>query len=269
MCGAIALFSIGKWMPFTSRNIILGLLLLGAMNGRLALADEPATAQKSVAELVHDLQSREYGVRQAATLALMRLTPEHRSDMELALAHTSNEETIARLERVAVHLFMKAQTSFNGKIGLMGVRLSTEMVQVDPKNAAYQSCVVVYKTQLGFPAAEVLEPADRLIAVNGEKFPLNMSIDSFRKMINDAGGGAVIPFTLIRNGKVMDVKVRLAGLTDDINTLVQLVDGRERAAEEYRQSLKTGRRESLVAHDGAPAGNEKDRIDIFVPGGAR
>jgi hypothetical protein len=54
-----------------------------------------------------------------------------------------------------------------------------------------------------------------------------------------------------------------------VNALVQVVDARDRAAEEYRQSLKTGRPPSLASHDAPAAGVEKERIDVFVPGGPR
>jgi hypothetical protein len=136
--------------------------------------------------------------------------------------------------------------------------MSSEMVQLDSRSSTWQTCIVVWKTQPGFPSAEVLQPADRLIAVNGEPFPAPLPgqdpREVFRAMINDAGGGALLNFTLIRNGKRMDVKVRLAGLRDeDKNFILQIVEARDRAAEDYRASLKTGRSLAEEQHDLPPA----------------
>jgi len=246
------------------RRFVFGCAVVLAGAG-MAGGQEPGG--KSLADLVGELRSPQYGVREAATQELMRLPAERRSDIEIALAHATDEETVVRLEQVAVHLFMKAQTSSEGKIGLMGVRLSTEPVQVDPKNTTYQMSVIVWKTQPGFSAAEELEPADRLIALNGVPFPLNMSTDEFRGMINAAGGGAVLPFTVIRNGKVIEVKVRLGGLRpEDMNALEQIVQLRDQAAEGYRESLKRGvEGETLVVHVEAPA-NLDDRVNLDAPG---
>ncbi|HEY3788634.1 MAG TPA: hypothetical protein VGL71_07255 [Urbifossiella sp.] len=235
---------------------LLSMLLAAGVARADASATQPSDSpSKSVADLVKDVDSADYAAREAATQALMHLSPDHRPEIEAALAKTSNQEAITRLEKVAVHLFMKEQTTFGGKVGLMGVSMSSEMVQLDPKSA-WQTCIVVWKTQPGFPSAEVLQPADRLIAINGEPFPAPLPgqdpRDVFRAMINDAGGGAVLTFTLIRNGKMMDVRVRLAGL-EDKSFIVQIVEARDRAAEDYRASLKTGRTLAEEQHDLAPA----------------
>ena len=255
--------------------IISVLLAAGAARADVTAtqpAASPATqpsssAGKSVADLIKDVESPDYAAREAATQALMRLSADHRPEIEAALAKTSNQEGITRLEKVAVHLFMKEQTTFEGKIGLMGVSMASEMVQLDPKSPTYQTCIVVWKTQPGFPAAEVLQPADRLIAVNGEPFPPEAPgqdpRETFRRMINSAGGGAVLNFTLIRNGKMMDVKVRLAGIREeDVNFILQIVEARDRAAEDYRASLRTGRTVVVEAQHSLPPANLYDGKNV-------
>jgi hypothetical protein len=242
---------------------MFSLLLLGSAAS--GAATQPSdVGGKSVAELVKDVESPDYAAREAATNALMRLSTDHRGEIEAALAITSNQEAIARLEKVAVHLFMKEQTSFDGKVGLMGVSMSAEKVQLDPRSQTYTNCIVVWKTQPGFPAAEVLQPADRLVAINGEPFPMEAAgqdpREIFRAMINQAGGGAVLNFTVIRSGKMMDVKVRLAGLREeDIHFIMQIVEARDRSAEEYRASLKTGRTISAEQHD-RPSASLNDAV---------
>ena len=267
------------------RMRVAGFLLAGVMLAAVRVDGADGTKgdvqpEKSVAQLVADVGSADYGTRDGATWALMKLSADHRPEIEAALARTSNEEAIARLEKVAVHLFMKAQTGFEGKTGLMGIRMSAEAVQLDPKNQVYQACIVVWKTQPGFPAAEVLQSADRLVAVNGTPFPMAMDpdafkalmkgvglpyngddnittlVDGFRKMVNVAGGGKELTFTVIRNGKALDVKVKLAGLGDEDsnpNLLGQMVDRRDQMAEEYRANLKTGRAAAVAVQRDAGA----------------
>jgi hypothetical protein len=224
----------------------------GGCGGRGASGAEATTApaDQSVTQLIQDVQSADYNTREAATQALMRISPDHRPEIEAGLARTSNEEAITRLEKVAVHLFMKPQISLAGDVGFLGVHMTGEAMQLDSKSPTVQSCIVVWKAQPGFPSAEVLEPGDRIIGINGDRFPPDMSPDVFKERIQKAGGGSVVEFSLIRNGKLIDVKVQLAGLrSEDTNpaAIAQIVDARDRAAAEYRASLKTGRGGPLAA----------------------
>src|SRR5579864_607697 len=121
-------------------GVSLSVLLLAGMSGGSAIRGaEPATPSspqaKSVGQLVADVGSPDYATREAATRALLKLSPDYRSEIEAMLERTSNEEAIARLEKVAVHLYMKPQISLVGPVGLMGVRMSTEIVQLDPKSS--------------------------------------------------------------------------------------------------------------------------------------
>ncbi|MGN6369939.1 MAG: hypothetical protein ACTHN5_16910 [Phycisphaerae bacterium] len=246
---------------------MLGVLLwAGVARADVAGTQPSEGGGKPIAELIREVDSPDYATREAATDALMRLPGERHTEIEAALAKTVSAEAIARLEKVAVHLYMKQHTNFKGKFGLMGVSMAYEMVQLDPKSPNYQTCIVVWKTQPGFPAAEVLKPADRLIAVNGEpfqtEFPGQDPRDAFRRMINRAGGGAVLNFTLIRDGKVMEAKVRLAGLREeDVNFILQIVEERDRAAELYRASLKTGRTAGAAEQQSLPPATMYDAKD--------
>ncbi|HUO07239.1 MAG TPA: PDZ domain-containing protein [Phycisphaerae bacterium] len=240
---------------------VLALVALGSVPRATAVVSTTAPADRSVAQLIEDVQSADYTTREAATQALMRLSPYHRGEIEAALARTSNEEAITRLEKAAVHLYMKPQISLSGEVGFLGVHMTDELLQLDPKSGAVQSCIVVWKTQPGFPSAEVLEPGDRIIGINGERFSPDMSPDLFKEMIQKSRGGSVLQLSLIRNGRLMDVKVQLAGLrSEDTNpaAIADIVGARDRAAAEYRASLKTGRSGPLATDRDEPPRNYYD-----------
>lgn len=236
-----------------------------AVLARGACAATPTTGpaergEKGMGELIKELDSADYATRESATDALMHCSADQRPAIEAALMKTTSREAIARLEKVAVHLYMKERTSLDGKVGLMGVSMSAELIQLDPKSQNFQNCIVVWKTQPGFPAAEELKPGDRLIALNGERFPADMSREEFRKAINVAGGGAVLTFTLVRDGKTMDARVKLAGLREeDVPFIMQIVETRDRIAEEYRASLRTGRTAAAIEQNNPPARTLNDR----------
>ncbi len=221
---------------------MLVVIAVGGGGGPLRAA-EPA-AQDALAPidtLIHNLHSTSYPVREAATLGLMRLGAERRSDVEQALARETDPESVVRLERAAVHLFMKARTSMEGEIGVLGISLLLEAVQLDPKSPRVQMAVVVIKTQPGFPAAESLEPADRILGIDGEWFTLQSDSDRFRKQINETRPGTVVMLTVLRDGKRMDIPVRVAGLRMQDAPLFQaIVRQRDAAAAEYAAGLKSG-----------------------------
>ena len=150
----------------------------------------------------------------------------------MRLAHETDPEAASRLERVAVHLLMKAHTPLGGDIGVLGISLQMEAVQLDPKRPTVQMTVLVMKTQPGFPAAEELEPCDRILGINGERFTLQTSADDFRRKINDTPPGTVMQISVLREGKILEVSVRVAGLrTEDAPLLKSIVDQTSDAAD--------------------------------------
>jgi PDZ domain len=247
------------------------LVLLTVVCATFAAAADlpPATTGPSdpVATLIRQLHALRYAARESATFDLLRLPPDHRAAIENALAHETDPEAATRLERVAVHLLMKAHTSLGGDIGVLGISLQMEGVQLDPKRPTVQMTVLVMKTQPGFPAAEELEPCDRILGINGERFTLQTSADDFRRKINDTPPGTVAQISVLREGKILELPVRVAGLrTEDAPLLKSIVDQRDALITSYTESLVNGSKSKpLVIRDESGASDNERRIDGVLP----
>ncbi len=217
-----------------------------------------------VARLVGELRASDYATREKGTVGLMGLGAEKLSEVEGALAKESDPEVIARLERVAVHLFMKARTGLQGDVGVLGISLQPSLVQLDAKSPAVAVSIMVVKTQPGFPAAEVLEPFDQVIAVNGERFFQEDASDSFRGKVNASAPGSVVRMTIVRDGKVMDVGVRVAGLAErDVPLFQAIVAKRDEIAREFLAALVTGgEKKPLLVAEGSGEPVEFDGVDV-------
>jgi predicted metalloprotease with PDZ domain len=247
------------------------LVLLAVCAVLAAGADSPApsTADPSdpVSTLIQQLHSPRYAVRETATLELLRLSADHRPAIEQALAHESDPEAAMRLQRAAVHLLMKARTPIGGDIGVLGISLMIEAVQLDPRRPNVQMTVVVIKTQPGFPAAEVLEPCDRILGINGERFTLQTSADDFRRKINDTPPGTVMQVSVLRDGKILELPVRVAGLrTEDAPLLMSIVQQRDALITSYTESLVDGSKSKpLVIRDESGASDNERRSEGVLP----
>jgi len=199
--------------------------------------------------LVKALGSLDFAERQQATQTLLRLSPNRLPEVRSALARETNAEAVARLTQVAAHLFMKARTPLEGTSAIMGVMFNPEVIRPDPKSAEMRFSIAVMDLLPGYPAAQDLRVGDRLIAVDGQRFPeaLAAEIDQeadmniralFTTMVSSHKPGSVVPFMVIRNGQQIEVSVQLAGLSGmDKNTLRT---GRLMAVEQFTASLKTG-----------------------------
>lgn len=186
---------------------MLGLLLLLALP---AVAQPPAPP--NVPDLAKALSSAAYAEREKAYTQLLRLPPARLTEIEEALRTTKDDETIVRLTAVAQHVFLKQHTPLKGEIGLLGVSLNPEIIR--DSQGEPQLAITILDTQPGFPAAEVLRPGDRLVAMNGKPFPLELTIDDFRRTINATAPGTLVQFT-IRRGKTTEaVSVTVAAVDD-------------------------------------------------------
>jgi hypothetical protein len=164
--------------------------------------------------LVAALRAPQFEARQAATTSLLRLSPDRLPEVRSALAAEADVEASARLMQVAIHLFLKARTPLEGRASLLGIKLNLEPVRIDARKPDdLRMSVAVAELQPGYPAAQELRVGDRLIAIDGTRFPIDLDIDQFRAMVTNRPPGQVLPFTIIRNGKQIEVPVQLAGLS--------------------------------------------------------
>jgi PDZ domain len=237
------------------RVVVVGVLVLMVGVGvRVGLGAEPT----DVAGLVGELRAADFATRERGTVGLMGLSAGRLSEVQEALAKESDPEVIARLERAAVHLFMKARTGLQGDVGVLGITLQPGLVQLDAKSPAVAMSIMVVKAQPGFPAAEVLEPFDQVIAVNGERFFQADASEAFRGKVNATAPGEVVRMTIVRDGKVMEVGVKVAGLAErDVPLFKDIVAKREEIAREFLAAFVVGGEKRVLMVAGGSGGGEE------------
>jgi hypothetical protein len=129
--------------------------------------------------------------------------------------------------------------------------------------------------QPGFPAAQDLRTGDCILAIAGQPFPAEMATDAgiftdnaqdaffienatrqrqdvakvmFQERIRAVRPGSVASFTILREGKVIDIPVQLAAVPAiSRDTLSTLVDLRNQLMHNFVDSLKTGEDPQSVA----------------------
>jgi hypothetical protein len=184
-----------------------------------------------VAGWVHDLHSPIYKTREAATLALLRLPPARADEVNAALEKERDDEAFSRLLAVAVHMEVRKRMPKDGELAMLGITLGLETVRL-AGHAEVSGAVVVNEVQPGFPAEEYLKAGDRLVALNGEAFPADMDVTSFRERISGSPPGSVLRFTLVRSGRLMNAAVPLAAVPANM-PLSTFVDARRTEAEQF------------------------------------
>jgi hypothetical protein len=222
----------------------------------------PRKIPKPIRELIEQLHSPVFATREAATFALMRLDPADEDIVRAAAEAETDSEAFARLVEVAVHLHLRARTPLTGQQAALGITLNIEPVRIGPR-AEPTASVAVMSIEPGFPAEEVLKPGDRIVAVDGQTFPLDLDVVAFRDRINLTRPGSAVHFTIVRDGKVMKADVVLAGLSND-TSLANLVDERRNTAEAYVGNIVASaaierRSRALVLPDGTEG---EGRVEI-------
>ena len=205
----------------------------------VAAPDDSDTAScKSTEAAIAQLAARQFARRDAAEHYLIQQAATELPAIERALDESRDAEVIVRLARIAEHLFLKARTPFEGHASLLGISLGLVQVRTGTDADSRRRAILVNELQPGFPAAEVLRPGDRIIALNHEPFPPDMNIEEFRRTVNTAAPGTVLKLTVLRGRKQLDVGVRLAGVPEEgALAISEFVQQRRIAAALYLQQL--------------------------------
>ena len=194
----------------------------------------PETMEQALAWL----SSVQWSQRDAATTYLLRLPATARTDIESALRKASDAEAAARLRRIAVHLLLKGDTPLNGPAAVLGIALSLEPIRLGPHADDTRMSVTVVELQPGFPAAETLQPGDRLIAIDSVPFTDDTTLESFRRQINTMTAGRVLHLTIVRGLEQMNVEVKLAGIPEEgMSAIAEYVLQRNKKAADYLARL--------------------------------
>lgn len=217
-----------------------------------------------IAPLVKALQSSIFSEREEANLALLRLPPGRLDDVVKALAVETDAEAIERLTRVAAHLYLKPRTWLATKpsllgvwfqgpsLTMLGVKFKMDAVKLKPDDPAPTMTVMVTEIQPGFPAMQTLRNGDRIVAVGGIGFPLDIPAedsDYFRTRVAELWPGGVAPMTILRDGKLLGLGVQTTGLPlDGPSTPTAMVNRRTAALNAFLETLKTGDKSQVRAN---------------------
>jgi len=189
---------------------------------------------RSLDEAVAWLGSDQWSVRDAAQHWLLRQPAVVRSDIEQRIDETSDPEVTARLEDVALHLYLKSLTPLHGKASMLGISLGLEPVRLGARGEDVRMGVAVLGLQPGFPAAEVLQVGDRVVGMEGQAFDLEMSIENFRARINSLSPGETVELIVVRGKEELKMPVMLAGVPEGGSAAMSnYMAIRQRQAEDY------------------------------------
>jgi len=217
----------------------------------------------AIKPLVEALKSPEFGRREEATRALLRLPPGRLNEVVEALARETDAEAIERLTQAAAHLYLKPRTLLKTKasvlgvwhrqpgLSMLGLKFKMEAVKLMPEDGSATMTVMVTETQVGFPVMQTLRNGDRIVAVAGIGFPPDVPADDtsyFTARVGMLWPGAVVRMTILREGKLMEVGVQTAGVTvegwitasEGANKKAEIVANRTAALGAFLRTLRMG-----------------------------
>lgn len=223
-----------------------------------------------VAGMIGQLGSGRYADRAGAEALLMQQDPRVLSEVEEQLSREKRPEVRVRLMRVAVHLYLKSQTHFDGNSSLLGISLVPEVVTshvsagsddahregndgetAQAINKSAQLMIAVDMVKPGFPVAEVLRVGDRIVAVDGQRFALEAGVAELQTAVRKHLPGGRVRLTLFRDGRETEVLVLVAGVPAASNDPVNYVAERMTQETVYRASVRLPERQGVVAARGA------------------
>lgn len=248
-----------------TRALIAVVLLLGLVTtsvevrsatptagGEAGNANGPSVAvatpePESSAQAIEQLGATEWAVRDAAQTYLLGQPAQQRSDIEQKLLRTEDPEVALRLQQIAIHLFLKAQTRFEGQASLLGISLYPEPIRMGARGDDVRMAITVMELQPGFPAAEILRAGDRIVGVNNRPFGIEMTVERFRQHVNTSQPGQQMNLLILRGKDEKRVNVTLAGVPEQgIASLSDYMQNRNLRARLYTQELVRRQGEKLA-----------------------
>ncbi len=263
--------------PLPQVSGVTGTVILPIVNEGFAHDQDVKGALKP---LVEALRSQVFTEREDASRAMLRLPPARLDEVVKALEQETDAEAIERLTQAAAHLYLKPRTLLKSRVSLLGLKYKMDPVKLAPQDKDLTMTVMVTELQPGFPAMQALRNGDRIVAMEGVGFPPDIpELDNTYFPMRVAGltAGAVVRMTVLREGKVIELGVQVAGLpegTGDAATMVQL---RASALGAFMKTLKTGDKSQVMWMGPAepqramlitPAPVWDDEILIPAPNGA-
>lgn len=202
------------------------------------------------------LDHPEYEEREAATTELMQSEALSEKRLTRALRSPSSPEQRHRLLRVAMHHYYR-DLSVSGmeapaghRQGALGIHTPSEsIVRPGDHPKLEHPAMMVTKIYPGFPAFVHLRPRDLIFGIAGEPFGSSFSQRRFSELIKEHSSGERVSLMVLRDGKRIEVPVRLAS-----KPRLELIDDRLSMANKnpklYPSWLR--HRQELLGSDGGP-----------------
>lgn len=203
-----------------------------------------------IAPLVKALEAASYQERKIASESLLRLPPARLNEVVETLQKEKDEEVVARLTEVAAHLYLKPRTYLKARTSvlgvwnnhrdpsLLGIRYQPDKVKIGSDEKETMT-VMVTELQPGFPAMQTFRAGDRIVAINGEGFPLDMPDGAFRERIAGLWPGNLTPMVVLRDGKLLELGVQTTCVpVSDSVPAELLIEQRNTSLAAFLESLK-------------------------------
>jgi hypothetical protein len=225
--------------------------------------------QGSISPLVDALRAESFAQRVNAQETLLRLPPARLKDIVAAMGREKDAEAVERLTQVAAHLYLKPRTTLQTKasllglwhaepsLSMLGMKFKMDLLKLQPTDPEPVMTVMVTEMQPGFPIMQTLRNGDRIVALGGAGFPVDLPLE-------DSTGG-MVAMTILRDGKLLKVHVQVTGLpVDGPTSPADLVSQRDAALQAFLQTLKTPETKQASFYFLAPAYNSPTRAQLIT-----
>lgn len=166
-----------------------------------ALAN-PAPPTEEVAALIAQLGDELWTARESAAAKLRRIGVSALPALKRAYLESRDAEIPPRAERLFREIVTPRMLRDSLQIALLGIEL----------NHAPGEPLSVGKVNDGGAAAKAgMQPDDVIVALNGKEIDYTQGSNSFRYPLWACGKGATVTLKILRDGREMELKVKLEG----------------------------------------------------------
>ncbi len=219
----------------------VAIFLAGMGSGRMARAtavadDAPlhlrTAVQQRIAEKITALASDHWATRRKAERKLLSTPGFILPQLAAAMVKATNPEQRNRLLRICLQLYLRQFNWLHHGTSFIGIEFIAQDLELRHHGKPeWIPAVAVVRTVAGFPGGLDLRENDLIIGINGHSLPAFDTAAAFRAQIQQFQPGTTITLLLIRNGKLINVKVQLNGVPPDRLAAQELLNQRNLLAE--------------------------------------
>jgi hypothetical protein len=178
------------------------------------LQQTPAVKLDDLPQLVADLSSPQWSIREMAELRLRAMNPAMLANLHPLLAATSDAEALWRLERVYRTLVPQSEYAppESLRAGFLGITFEMVSSEEEPRLAPRRSAARVSMLVGGGPAGRGgVQVGDLLTAIDGQEFVGDFQSGHLPRMLISRGAGRIVRLSLLRDGRPLTVTLELGG----------------------------------------------------------